>query len=186
MYASPLTKLIVGIFALLGIAALAALSFRLGQVEIFSKPSYTLFANFDNISGLKSGDQVQIAGVDVGKVTGIGLNDNRAHVKLRIDRGVEIDDDAIASVKTSGIIGDKYIAIALGPSDKNLADGATIRHTQSAFVLEDAIGQLINSSGSGSSSSEPKAGGGGAPPGISNPPGVGSNCNCNQPSKGNS
>jgi len=151
MYASPVTKAIVGIFAILGIAALAVLSFRLGQVEIFPKPSYTLVANFDNISGLKTGDQVQIAGVDVGKVIGIKLNDNRASVRMRINQGIEIDDEAIASIKTAGIIGDKYIAIALGPSDKMLADGGVIRHTQSAFVLEDAIGQLINSSGSSGS-----------------------------------
>jgi phospholipid/cholesterol/gamma-HCH transport system substrate-binding protein len=189
MYASPLTKLIVGIFALLGIAALCLLSFSLGQVRLFPKPSYTLFANFDNISGLKSGDQVQIAGVDVGKVTAIGLSDNRAHVSLRINKGVEIDDDAIASIKTSGIIGDKYVAIALGPSDKNLADGGTIRHTQSAFVLEDAIGQLINSSGSSSNASKPAGeppSAIGNPPGIGNTPNASSTCNCNQSSKGKS
>lgn len=151
MYASPVTKAIVGIFAILGIAALAVLSFRLGRVEMFPKPSYTLAANFDNISGLKTGDQVQIAGVDVGKVIGIKLKDDRASVQMRINKGVKIDDEAIASIKTSGIIGDKYVAISLGPSDKMLADGGVIRHTQSAFVLEDAIGQLINSSGSGGS-----------------------------------
>jgi phospholipid/cholesterol/gamma-HCH transport system substrate-binding protein len=152
MYASRTTQLLVGIFALVGVAALAVLSMSLGRIELFAGPTYTLFANFDNVSGLKSGDQVQLAGVEVGKVGWIGLRDNRARVALHIKQGVTIDSDAIASVKTSGIIGDKYVAIALGPSDRDLNNGETIRHTQSAFVLEDAIGQLINGSSAGLSS----------------------------------
>jgi phospholipid/cholesterol/gamma-HCH transport system substrate-binding protein len=158
MYASRTTQLIVGIFAIVGILALAILSVKLGRIELFASPAYTLYANFDNISGLKSGDLVQIAGVDVGKVGTVSLRDNRARVGLRIDQGVEIDDDAIAAIKTSGIIGDKYVAIALGPGEHNLADGSTIRHTQSAFVLEDAIGQLINSGPSSSQGSSAAAG----------------------------
>jgi len=97
---------------------------------------------------LKTSDQVQLAGVQIGKVAGIMLKDEQARITMRINEGVEIDSDAIAAVKTSGIIGDKYVSIQLGPSDKILKDGDKIRQTQSAFVLEDAIGQLINSSGS--------------------------------------
>lgn len=173
MYASRFTQLLVGIFALAGIAALVFLSVRLGRVEIFPPPgSYTLYANFDNISGLKTGDQVQIAGVGVGKVATITLRDNRAHVALRIDPGVEIDDEAFAAIKSSGIIGDKFIAIALGPGDRTLTDRNVIRHTQSSVVLEDLIGQLINSSGPSSSSGSSSSGGstqagGSAPPGES-------------------
>jgi len=148
MYASRTTQFIVGIFAILGIAALAILSLSLGKISIFPAPGYTLYASFDNISGLKTGDQVQLDGVQIGKVVHIGLKDMRARVALRVDQGVQIDTDAIASVKTSGIIGDKYISIALGPSEHILGNGDTIRQTQSAFVLEDAIGQLINNSGS--------------------------------------
>ena len=166
MYASWTTKLIVGLFALAGIAALAILSLRLGKVELFSNAGYVLYANFDNISGLKTGDQVEIAGVQVGKVIAISLKDYRAHVALRLNRGVEVDTEAIASIKTSGIIGDKYVSISLGGGEHNLADGGVIRRTQSAFVLEDAIGQLINgggsSSGSGSSGSGGGSSGGGA------------------------
>lgn len=153
MYASWQTKLIVGIFALVGIAALAYLSLSLGRVELFSSNGYVLYANFDNISGLKTGDQVQIAGVTVGKVVAISLKDYRANVGMRINDGVQVDSDAIASIKTSGIIGDKYVSISLGAGEHDLANGGTIRRTQSAFVLEDAIGQLINSSSSSSSSS---------------------------------
>jgi phospholipid/cholesterol/gamma-HCH transport system substrate-binding protein len=167
MYASRTTQLIVGIFGLLGIAALAILSFRLGQISLFPPPGYTLFANFDNISGLKTGDQVEIAGVQVGKVTSISLKNEQARVAMRINDGVQVDRDAIAAIKTSGIIGDKYISIAPGPSDTMLSDGQTIRQTQSAFVLEDAIGQLINNSGSsGGSGSGGGSGSSGGPASI--------------------
>jgi len=154
MYASRTTQFIVGIFAILGIIALAILSLSLGKVSIFPPPGYTLFASFDNISGLKTGDQVQLDGVQIGKVTHIGLKDLRAHISMRVDESVQVDSDAIASIKTSGIIGDKYVSIALGAGDRNLHDGDTIQKTESAFVLEDAIGQLINSSGSSSDKSD--------------------------------
>ena len=143
-----MTQFMVGIFATLGIVALAILSLSLGKIAIFPTPGYTLYASFDNISGLKTGDQVQLAGVQIGKVAGIMLKNERARIAMRVNDGVQIDADAIAAIKTSGIIGDKYLSIALGPSDRMLKDGDTIRQTQSAFVLEDAIGQLINSSAS--------------------------------------
>jgi len=173
MYASRTTQLIVGIFGLVGIAALAVLSLRLGRLELFPVPGYTIYANFDNISGLKTGDLVEIAGVKVGKVTQISLAQNRARVAMYVNQGVEVDNDAIAAVKTSGIIGDKYVSIALGPGERTLKTGDTLRQTQSAFVLEDAIGQLINSSSSSSSGS----GGGAAKPdgGASTSR---NNCNC--------
>lgn len=158
MYASRITQFIVGVFALLGIAALAFLSIRLGRVDLLPTPGYTIYANFDNISGLKTGDLIEIAGVRVGKVSAIELKDNRARVGLRMDEGIDVDSDAIAAVKTSGIIGDKYVSVALGGGDKTLHNGDTLRQTQSAFVLEDAIGQLINNVGSGGGSSS----GGGA------------------------
>ncbi|HKM99267.1 MAG TPA: outer membrane lipid asymmetry maintenance protein MlaD [Candidatus Binataceae bacterium] len=140
-------------FALLGIAALGILSFRLGNISILPQPGYVLYADFDDIGGLKSGDDVDIAGVQIGKVQGASLLNNRAHLALFINQGVAIDADAIASVLSSGIIGGKYVAIALGPSDKILHNGDTIRQTQSAFSLEGAIGQFINSIGQHSDSS---------------------------------
>lgn len=163
MYASWTTKLIVGLFAVAGIAALAILSLRLGKIELLNRAGYVVYANFDNISGLKTGDQVEIAGVQVGKVIAISLKDYRAHVELRLNKGVEVDTEAIASIKTSGIIGDKYVSISLGGGEHDLADDGVIRRTQSAFVLEDAIGQLINSNGSSSSG----GGGGGSGSGAS-------------------
>lgn len=179
MYASRTTHLIVGAFAALGIAALVYLSVSLGRIQLFTGAGYTLYANFDNITGLKSGDEVQIAGVPVGKVTSISLNakDYRAHVGMNLRSDVEVDNDAIASIKTEGIIGNKYVSIAPGPGEEMLKNGGVIRQTQSAFVLEDAIGQLINSSGSSGSSS----GQGSSPPSIGGPPGIpgaAGNCNC--------
>jgi len=164
MYASWTTKIIVGLLALAGIVALAFLSLRLGRIELFNKGGYILYANFDNISGLKTGDGVEIAGVQVGKVVAITLKDYRAHVAMRINKGVQVDSDAIASIKTSGIIGDKYVSVSLGGGEHYLANGDAIRRTQSAFVLEDAIGQLINGNGSssngqGNSSGNASAGG---------------------------
>jgi phospholipid/cholesterol/gamma-HCH transport system substrate-binding protein len=162
MYASWTTKLIVGIFALAGIAALALLSLRLGRIELFPSKGYLVYANFDNISGLKTGDQVEIAGVQVGKVIAIALKDYRAQVAMRLNEGVHVDSDAIASIKTSGIIGDKYVSISLGGGEHDLANGGVIRRTQSAFVLEDAIGQLINSGSSSTSGGSSGGSGSGA------------------------
>ena len=82
----------------------------------------------------------------------IAIKNNQALVALRINEGVKIDDQAIAAIKTSGIIGDKYVSIQHGPGDHDLADGGLIKETQSAFVLEDEIAQLINNSGSSGSS----------------------------------
>ena len=163
MYASWITKLIVGIFALAGIAALIFLSLELGRVELFNKNGYVVYANFDNIAGLKTNDQVEIAGVQVGKVIAISLKDYRAQVGLRINQGVQIDTDAIASIKTSGIIGDKYVSISLGSGEHDLVNGGLIRRTQSAFVLEDVFGQLINSSNSPSSGGSGGSGKGESP-----------------------
>jgi len=171
MYASWTTKLIVGLFALAGIVALAILSLRLGKIELFNNKGYVIYANFDNISGLKVGDQVEIAGVQVGKVVSISLKDYRARVGMRINDGVHIDTDAIASIKTSGIIGDKYVSVSLGGGDHDLADGGVIRRTQSAFVLEDAIGQLINGTGSSSPGGGNGSGGGAGGSGKSTSPG---------------
>ena len=178
MYASRTTQLIVGIFTIIGILALAYLSMRLGRVDLFSTPRYTLYAYFNNISGLKTGDQVEIAGVSVGKVSTISLVQDRARVGMALQKGVAVDSDAIASVFTSGLIGDKYVAIALGGGD-NLPNGGTIRNTQDAFQLETAIGKLIDNFGGGGGSSKPgnstgtSAGSNAAA--IGNPPGLQSN-----------
>jgi phospholipid/cholesterol/gamma-HCH transport system substrate-binding protein len=176
MYASRTTQFIVGIFAILGIVALAILSLSLGKIPLFPPPGYNLYAAFDNISGLKTGDQVQMAGVQIGKVVNIGIKGNQALITMRINQSVQIDDKAIAAIKTSGIIGDKYVSIQLGSMDRILADGGTIQDTQSAFVLEDAIGQLINNSGS--SNSKDNSSNGNSGDSSKDSKSSNSNCNC--------
>ena len=155
MYATRTTQFIVGLFAILGIVALAFLSLRLGRIDLFGSPGYILYADFDNIAGLKNHDRVEIAGVPIGHVASVSLKNDRAQVGLFIHDGVQVDSDAIAGIKSSGIIGDKYVAIQLGGGNP-LHSGGTIMQTQSAFVLEDAIGGLINSLGSGGGSDKNK------------------------------
>jgi phospholipid/cholesterol/gamma-HCH transport system substrate-binding protein len=159
MYASRTTQFIVGIFGLVGIAALSVLAFTLGRIPLVAVPHYTLYAMFDNVSGLKVNDAIQIAGVKVGKVAAITLSqkNERARVTLQMHEGIMVDEDAIASIKTSGIIGDKYVAISIGAGDP-LKDNGVVAHTESSFVLEDAIGQLVNSGGGkGGGESSPAA-----------------------------
>jgi phospholipid/cholesterol/gamma-HCH transport system substrate-binding protein len=189
MYASRTTQLIVGLFTIAGILALGYLSMRLGRVDLLSVPGFTLYANFNNISGLKTGDQVEIAGVTVGKVSAISLDQDRAHVAIALHKGIDVDSDAIASVFTSGLIGDKYVGIALGGGD-TLPNGGTIRQTQDAFQLETAIGKLIDNFGGGSAKPSGSAGdnSGSSASGaaaISNPPGLQTNTNSTPSPGGN-
>jgi phospholipid/cholesterol/gamma-HCH transport system substrate-binding protein len=163
MYASRATKFIVGLFALLGIAALAILSFRLGQISILPAPSYLLYADFDSIAGLKPGDEVDIAGVQIGKVRSERLVGNQARVFMEINKGVSIDQEAIASIRSVGIIGGKYISIQLGPSEKILGPGGRIHDTESSFNLENAVGQMINNVGTKPDNQNGKGGSSGNP-----------------------
>jgi phospholipid/cholesterol/gamma-HCH transport system substrate-binding protein len=165
MYASRATKFIVGLFALLGIVALAILSFRLGQISILPAPRYLLYARFDSIAGLKPGDEVDIAGVQIGKVLSETLVGNQAQVAMEINKGVAIDEGAIASIRSVGIIGGKYIAIQLGPSDKILRSGGRIVETESSFNLENAVGQMINNVGTKPDNQNSNGASGGNPAG---------------------
>ena len=159
MYASRTTQFIVGIFGLVGIAALSVLAFTLGRIPLVATPHYVLYAMFDNVSGLKENDAIQIAGVRVGKVATITLSqkNERAQVVLQIHDGIMIDDDAIASVKTSGIIGDKYVALAPGADSNNLPPGGTITDTESAMDLESIISRFAFGNVSSSPAPSPSA-----------------------------
>ena len=138
---------IVGIFVLLGILCLTYLSVRLGKMEIVGGDTYRVTANFDSVSGLRSGASVEIAGVEVGRVDRIALDPGQgytASVSLRINSGVELQDDVIASVRTRGIIGDKYVQLKPGGSDRILKDGARIRETESAIDFEGLVSKYIH------------------------------------------
>ena len=129
----------VGFFLLLGILCLAYISINLGQMELFGVKGYRIYAIFDKIGGVKSGSVVEIAGVKVGKVENIGLDGYQAKLVLKIDKGIKIQDDSIASIKTKGLIGEKYVQIAPGGSDKFVEPGGKIRETESAIDIEELI-----------------------------------------------
>lgn len=134
----------VGVFVLIGLACLAYMTVKLGKMEVFGNDGYILTARFTSVSGLKSGASIEISGVPVGKVTGIMLNNGyQAVVSLQINKGVQLSDDSIASVKTSGLIGDKYVSISCGGSETLLADGDELTETESAIDIEALISKYV-------------------------------------------
>ena len=136
-------ELSVGLFFIVGIACLAYLSIRLGKMEVIGNRGTTIYAEFSNAGGLKNGSVVEIAGVEVGRVKKITLDEYQAKVQLQIEKKVEIQEDAIASIKTKGLIGEKYIEITPGGSDKIIEAGGKIRDTQPPFDIEKAISKVI-------------------------------------------
>ena len=135
-------ELIVGVFVLIGIACLAYLSIKLGKLEVIGGDVYEIVAQFDTASGLKAGASIEIAGVEVGRVRGITLNDDRAAVLLVVNNGVKLYSDTIASIKTRGIIGEKFLALSPGGGGDPLKPGETIRDTESGLDLEQLVGFL--------------------------------------------
>lgn len=133
----------VGLFVLIGILALAYLSIKLGKVDILGTNDYTVYAEFDSVSGLKNDARIEIAGVEVGKVMNIALKDDRALVTLKIRPDVKLQEDAIVSVRTRGIIGEKFLKITAGGSEKIIPPGGKIRETESAVELEELISKYI-------------------------------------------
>lgn len=138
------TEIVVGFFLVLGFLAFGWLAVQLGEVPwLTESKSYSLAAEFNNISGVKVGADVQVAGVTVGKVRQLTLNkDNMAVVGIQIDRSVKVPLDSIASVKSQGIIGDKYIQISLGGDEKLYKTGETIVDTESSVDLESLISKF--------------------------------------------
>jgi len=138
-------ELVVGIFTLLALAAAAYLSIGLGDLKLWQTSDYTIFAEFDNISGLENGASVEIAGVRVGQVAGIEFKDPVALVKLRINSDVKIRGDDIAAIRTKGIIGDRYVKISRGGASEFLKENETIMDTESVVDIEDIIGKIVHS-----------------------------------------
>jgi phospholipid/cholesterol/gamma-HCH transport system substrate-binding protein len=137
-------EMIVGLFMLAGLLAFGYLALQLGEVSILSSSSkYVIKAEFDNVSGVKKGAAVQIAGVVVGDVSGVELGkDELAILYLRLDKGIKVPVDSIASVKSQGIIGDKFIALSLGGDEEILAENAVITETESAIDIESLISKF--------------------------------------------
>jgi len=140
-------EMMVGTFMLIGILCLGYVSIKLGKMEIVGGDFYTVTAGFDSVSGLKPGARVEIAGVEVGKVDRIALDPksgDRALVYIKIKSGVKITDDVIASVRTSGIIGDKFIKLRPGGSETMLKSNSTIRETESSLDIEELVAKFIH------------------------------------------
>lgn len=138
------SEMIVGLFVLVGLACLGYLAIKLGKLEVFGATGYTLAADFPSVAGLKVGDPVEIAGVRIGRVDSIGLSeDDRARLTLRLNDGVKLQDDAIASVRARGLIGDKFVLISPGASDKIIPPGGKIRETESPPDIPDLIGKIV-------------------------------------------
>ena len=120
----------------IGIVCLGYLSIKLGKLELIGGNVYEVVAQFNTASGLKSGSAVEIAGVEVGRVRSIALNEDRAAVTLAVDNKVKLYTDTIASIKTRGIIGEKFLALSPGGGGDPLKPGDTIRDTDHRLPLQ--------------------------------------------------
>lgn len=135
----------VGVFVLICLLCISYLTIKLGKMEVLGDDNYSVFARFNSVSGLRTGADVEISGVPVGKVASIRFDtkDGLAVVTLAIRKDVVLTDDVIASVKTSGLIGDKYIKLSLGGSPDQLESGDEITETESAVDIEELISKYV-------------------------------------------
>jgi phospholipid/cholesterol/gamma-HCH transport system substrate-binding protein len=144
-------EILVGLFVALGMAALLMLAMKVSNLtDLTASDGYTVRAYFDNIGGLKVRSPVTMAGVRVGRVNSIDFDESsyRAEVTFTIrPQFARIPSDTSASIFTAGLLGEQYVALLAGGSEKYLADGSEIRLTQSAVVLEELIGQFLYSQG---------------------------------------
>jgi len=136
-------ELVVGLFILAGICCLGYMSIRYAKMEVMGNNGYLVTAVFPSIAGLKNGALVEIAGVEIGRVKQITLDNYKANVQLSIKGSVQLQDDAIARIKTKGLLGEKYIDIVPGGSDIILKTGDKIRETQPPVDIEELISKFV-------------------------------------------
>jgi phospholipid/cholesterol/gamma-HCH transport system substrate-binding protein len=132
----------VGLFVILGLLALGYLSIKLGRVSFFGG-GYRIIAVFPTVGGLKSGSSVEIAGVDIGEVDAIDLVDDQARVVIRLRPDIKLPDDSIASIKTKGLIGEKYIRISPGGSDRTIPPNGRLREVEPPVDFEELLSKYI-------------------------------------------
>ncbi|MEO5366176.1 MAG: outer membrane lipid asymmetry maintenance protein MlaD [Magnetococcus sp. WYHC-3] len=144
-----IVETVVGLFVVLGLLAMGWLSVRLARMELVGGEYYSYHAVFSSISGLRLGAPVEVAGVQVGRVDSIRLDPKTfmADVELKVERDIPIQDDAVAAIRTKGLIGDRYVLIVPGISEELLPPGQRFLQTQPALNLEDLIGQFIHGGG---------------------------------------
>jgi len=133
----------VGFFLIAGVFCLGYLSIKLGKMEVFGAKGYEVYAVFSNSGGLKVGSSIVIAGVEVGRVRDIVLEDYQARVALTLSKDVKIQEDAIASIKTKGLVGEKYLEITPGGSEKIIPPGGKVRETLPPVDIEELISKLL-------------------------------------------
>jgi phospholipid/cholesterol/gamma-HCH transport system substrate-binding protein len=133
----------VGIFLVIGVLGLGYLSIQLGRVSFLGVRGYVVIVDFPSVGGLKAGSAVEIAGVEIGRVETIGLDNYQARVILRVRADVKLQDDAIASIKTKGLIGEKYVRISPGGSEKLIQPGGKIREVEAPVDFEELLSKYI-------------------------------------------
>ncbi len=152
------TEILVGLFVLLGAAALLFLALKAANLASFttSGDTYVVQARFDNVGGLKARAAVRSAGVNIGRVTGVTLDPQtfQGLVTLEISKAMAFPKDSSAKILTSGLLGDQYVGIEPGGAVENLSAGDVITQTQSAVVLENLIGQFLFNRAADSGSSQ--------------------------------
>ena len=133
----------VGIFLVFGLLCIGYMTVKLGHVSLLGDNTYSLFARFTTVSGLRVGSPVNMLGIEVGRVGRLTMDqkDQKAVVEIRIQKDIKVYDDAIASIKTEGLIGDMFLSIDPGGSGKLLGPGGTITETQPAVDMVDLIGK---------------------------------------------
>ena len=148
MQSSPIRDLTVGLFVLVGLAALAYLTFQVGGLSYKVPGGFELYATFDDIGGLTERAPISISGVKVGQVASVELDDMlRARVKLDLDPRLELSVDSTARIRTSGVLGDQFVALEPGAEDDILRTGDEIVYTESALSIEKLIGKFVNDAG---------------------------------------
>ena len=132
---------IAGIFVIIGLICIGYMTVQLGNVSIFGDDSYSLYARFTTVSGLRVGNPVEMLGMEIGKVSMFKMDQEEqlAVVELKIKNGIDVYDDAIASIKTAGLIGDKYVRIDAGGGGDLLKQGDTIIETEAPADIGDLI-----------------------------------------------
>ena len=132
---------IVGVFVVIGLMCIGYMTVKLGKVSLFAEDSYSLYAEFNSVAGLTVDNPIDMFGMEIGRVAGFRMNQEKrvASVELKIKNGIKVYDDAIASIKTEGLIGDKYVSIDPGGAGKQLKAGDTILETESPIDIGDAI-----------------------------------------------
>jgi phospholipid/cholesterol/gamma-HCH transport system substrate-binding protein len=136
-------ELVVGIFVLAGILCLGYISVKLAKMELLGGDRYEVYAIFSDVGGLKTGSSVVIAGTEVGRVASIALEDYEARVVMTLDADIKLQEDAIAAIKTRGLIGEKYLNLTPGGSEQTITPGGQIRETLPPVDFEELISKYV-------------------------------------------